>query len=304
MPVPSLTAPPPYRGRIAPSPTGYLHLGHARTFWTAQERARAAGGVLVLRNEDLDGPRCRPEFVTAMIEDLHWIGFRWTEGPDCGGPFGPYNQSARFEFYAAALHSLYENDLIYPCTCSRKDLQRVARAPHAGDDDEPLYPGFCRERAATEGAAWMEAILEGKAPKRTSAAERPPNWRFRTPPGQPVVFTDAAQGAQRFVAGTDFGDFVVWRHDNVPAYQLAVTVDDAAMRMSEVVRGEDLLLSTARQLLLYSALNLSAPSFYHCPLMLDENGVRLAKRTDALSLRSLRAQGRTPEEIRDLWHRA
>ena len=128
----------PYRGRLAPSPTGYLHLGHAQTFWTAQQRARAQGGTLLLRNEDLDRARCKPEFVTAMLEDLHWFGFKWDEGPDRGGPFAPYNQSERFTHYRAALEKLHAGGFIYPCTCSRKDIAAAARAPHAADDDEPL----------------------------------------------------------------------------------------------------------------------------------------------------------------------
>src|SRR5215212_11381067 len=127
-----------YRGRLAPSPTGYLHLGHARTFWMAQERARAQGGVLVLRNEDLDPDRCKPEFVTAMLEDLRWFGFEWQEGLDVGGPYGPYSQSERIDFYRDALLRLREGGFVYPCTCSRKDVQRAAQAPHAADD-EPIY---------------------------------------------------------------------------------------------------------------------------------------------------------------------
>src|SRR3954467_3549691 len=138
-----------YRGRLAPSPTGYLHLGHARTFWRAQERARANGGVLVLRNEDLDPDRCKPEFVTAMLEDLRWVGFEWQEGPDLGGPFGPYSQSERMNFYRQAMWRLQEEGFVYPCTCSRKDVQRAAQAPHAADD-EPIYPGTCRKMTAAD----------------------------------------------------------------------------------------------------------------------------------------------------------
>lgn len=274
-----------YRGRIAPSPTGYLHLGHARTFWVAQERARAQGGTLILRNEDIDAVRFKLEFATAMIEDLRWFGFEWTEGPDCGGPFAPYNQSERFSHYRTALEQLRASGCVYPCTCSRKDIAAAARAPHAADDDEPIYPGTCRERA----------------PQLTPHASRPPNWRFRVPDGEVISFTDGYFGPQQFVAGKDFGDFVVWRHDDVPAYQLAVVVDDAAMQITEVVRGADLLKSTARQLLLYRALGVNAPAFCHCPLMTDAAGVRLAKRHDALSLRTLRDQGVSPESLRHDW---
>ncbi len=272
-----------YRGRLAPSPTGYLHLGHARTFWVAQGRARAAGGTLVLRNDDLDRARCRPEFVAGFYEDLRWFGFAWEEGPDVGGPFGPYEQSVRLEFYRAALERLKASGSVYPCTCSRQDVLRALGAPHAGEE-EPIYPGTCRERMGAE------------IPIGTRV-----NWRFRTTPGECVEFADGHFGPQRFETGRDFGDFVVWRHDDLPSYQLACTVDDACMKITEVVRGEDLLASTARQILLYRALGLKAPRFFHCPLMRDEEGRRMAKRHDALSLRQLRAQGASPEELRRGW---
>lgn len=280
------TAPLPYRGRLAPSPTGYLHLGHARTFWMAQERACAAGGTLILRNEDLDGARCRPEFVQAIYDDLRWFGFTWQEGPDCGGPHAPYTQSERMEHYRAAFAQLQRNGWIYPCTCSRKEILSALSAPHQGDE-EPIYPGTCRNSK-------LEEVQSSKSDRRI-------NWRFRVPDGETIAFEDGHHGTQRFIAGKDFGDFIVWRQDDFPAYQLAVVADDAVMQITEVVRGADLLTSTARQLLLYRALGLSAPAFYHCPLMLDENGVRLAKRHESLSLRALRASGRSPEEIRASW---
>lgn len=276
---------PAYRGRLAPSPTGYLHLGHARTFWTAQERARANGGVVVLRNEDMDARRFKLEFVPAMIEDLRWFGFEWQEGPDCGGGFGPYNQSERIPFYRAALKKLQAGGLVYPCTCSRKDIQAAVRAPHAADDDEPLYPGTCRPKPASGFHIPHSAF----------------NWRFRVPNGEVIAFTDGNFGPQRLVAGRDFGDFVVWRHDDVPAYQLAVVVDDAAMKITEVVRGADLLKSTARQLLLYHALELQPPQFFHCPLLTNEKGIRLAKRHEALSLQTLNQRGIRPAELRSDW---
>ncbi len=266
-----------YRGRIAPSPTGYLHLGHAHTFWIAQQRALAANGRLILRNEDLDRPRCKPEFVTAMYEDLKWFGFQWREGPDVGGPHAPYSQSERLAIYRRFFDQLRQTGLIYPCVCSRKDIQQALQAPHASDD-EPIYPGTCRNRPLEAGA-------------RAS-------WRFRVPNGETIAFTDQARGPQTFVAGKDFGDFAVWRHDDLPSYQLAVVVDDGAMCITEVVRGADLLLSTARQLLLYRALDLTPPAFYHCDLMTDESGVRLAKRHHALSLRTLRHGGADPAQLR------
>jgi glutamyl-tRNA synthetase len=271
-----------YRGRIAPSPTGHLHLGHARTFWVAQERARANGGELILRNEDLDSTRFKMDFVSAMLEDLRWFGFEWSEGPDVGGPFVPYNQSERMSFYRAALEKLRDGNFIYPCTCSRKDIQQAVTAPHV-EGDEPIYPGTCRTK-------FPSAISNLPSTKF--------NWRFRVPDGEAISFMDGNFGKQKFVARKDFGDFVVWRHDDVPAYQLACVADDAAMEISEVVRGADLLVSTARQILLYRALDFTLPKFFHCELMLDEKDERLAKRHDALSLRKLRELGETPELLR------
>jgi glutamyl-tRNA synthetase len=274
-----------YRGRLAPSPTGWLHLGHARTFWTAQQRAVRAGGALVLRNEDLDAQRFRLEFVADMMEDLRWFGFQWQEGPDCGGPFGPYSQSQRGPVYRAALEKLRRAGWIYPCRCSHHDVLRALQAPHAGEE-EPVYPGTCRPRLG----------ITSNLSDATGA-----NWRFRVPDGEVISFVDGFFGSQQFQAGRDFGDFVVWRRDDVPSYQMAVVVDDAGMKISEVVRGADLLLSTARQLLLYRALEWTPPAFYHCPLVTDDSGARLAKRHDALSLRRLREQGMTPQKLRESW---
>ena len=269
-----------YRGRLAPSPTGLLHLGHARTFWIAAQRATEHGGTLILRNEDLDPQRSNAEFVRAMIEDLQWLGIRWKEGPDCGGPYAPYSQSQRREHYLKAWRQLRDGGFIYPCTCSRKDLAQAASAPN-DNDDEPIYPGRCRSRTDATKFAEPGGV----------------NWRFRVPDGEAVGFTDLHLSRQSFVAGRDFGDFVVWRRDDVPAYQLAVTADDAAMRISEVVRGADLLKSTARQLLLYRAFGWTPPAFYHCELVLDDSGARLAKRHDALSIRHLRESGCTADEV-------
>lgn len=293
---PSLTTPRPYRGRIAPSPTGYLHLGHARTFWIAQERARQSRGTLVLRNEDLDSTRYKMEFVDAMLEDMKWFGLEWSEGPDIGGSLGPYDQSERMTFYRAALEKLLGGGFIYPCVCSRKDIQAAARAPHA-EDDELIYPGTCRERREERrvtGNANVASVI-------TSPGTRHASLRFRVPDDEIISFTDNNLGPQQFTAGKDFGDFIVWRRDDLPSYQLAVVVDDAAMQITEVVRGQDLLLSSARQILIYRALGLTPPEFYHCPLMTDEQGVRLAKRHDALSLRQLRERGGTPEALRRSW---
>jgi len=271
---------PSYRGRLAPSPTGLLHLGHARTFWAVAQRAARNNGTLVLRNEDLDPQRSRAEYVQAMIEDLRWLGIRWSEGPDCGGPYGPYSQSERREHYLHAWRRLRDAGFIYPCTCSRKDLAEAATAPNDADD-EPIYPGRCRSRSDA---------LEFAEPAGV-------NWRFRVPDSEGICFTDLHLGDQNFVAARDFGDFVVWRRDDVPAYQLAVAVDDAEMRITEVVRGADLLKSTARQLLLYRAFGSTPPAFYHCDLVVDDSGTRLAKRHDALSIRHLRESGWTQEQV-------
>ncbi len=290
-----------YRGRIAPSPTGYLHVGHARTFWTAWQRARDAGGALVMRMEDLDSERSKNIYSDAAMEDLHWLGIRWLEGPDKGGPFGPYVQSKRRTHYLAAWRRLLRLGYLFPCRCSRKDLASALGAPHEALqsqvtgkmealDDEPIYPGTCRP-------------LQGSAPQLpgpTAGELDDPsgcNWRFRVPYGEAVEFIDGRMGPQRFVAGVDFGDFLVWNRDGIPSYQLACVVDDAAMCITEVVRGADLLKSTARQILLNRALGLRDPLCYHCPLVVDHNGRRLAKRHDALSLRTLRQRGLTPMNI-------
>jgi glutamyl-tRNA synthetase len=291
-----------YRGRLAPSPTGLLHLGHARTFWIAAQRAIQHGGQLILRNEDLDRQRCRPEFVQAMLQDLRWLGIEWSEGPDCGGPLGPYSQGERRAHYLAAWKKLRDLGMIYPCTCSRRDVAQAASAPN-DSDDEPIYPGTCRPRtfappARIESPAPHKQGLQGPHEQYPSEP-RGVNWRFRVSHGEEIRFTDLHFGLQSIIAGRDFGDFIIWRRDDVPAYQLGVVVDDAAMRITEVVRGADLLKSTARQILLFRALGLAVPSFYHCDLVRDETGERLAKRHDALSIRKLRSLGWTPEQVRE-----
>jgi glutamyl/glutaminyl-tRNA synthetase len=295
----------PYRGRIAPSPTGYLHAGHARTFWTAFARARAAGGTLVMRMEDLDRERSRDVYAQAALEDLRWLGIEWQEGPDVGGPFAPHTQSERGALYRAAWRRLVEGGFLFPCRCSRKDLENAAAAPHEADaaDDEPLYPGTCRTPLPLHGVNFWtsdEAVKDGV------------NWRFRVPNGEAIEFVDGNLGPQRFVAGVDFGDFLVWRRDGPsgssrtglrpwgggsPSYQLACVVDDSAMQITEVVRGADLLKSTARQILLNRALGYPDPAWFHCALVVDRSGRRLAKRHDALSLRTLRQRGLTPADV-------
>jgi glutamyl-tRNA synthetase len=317
-----------YRGRLAPSPTGYLHVGHARTFFTAWQRARDAGGALVMRMEDLDPERSKSEYAQAALEDLRWLGIRWLEGPDKGGPFAPYVQSKRRAFHVEAWRRLFMRGHLFPCGCSRKDLETAAGAPHeraqpdqgSGKldplDDEPVYPGTCRHIDGSTTQLPVSLTGEPDVPAGI-------NWRFRVPDGEAVEFVDARLGPQRFVAGVDFGDFLVWRRDGnpgsarpglngvserwargagpgaggLPSYQLACVVDDATMRITEVVRGADLLKSTARQILLNRALGFKNPAWYHCPLVVDHNGRRLAKRHDALSLRALRQRGLTPMNI-------
>lgn len=248
-----------------------------------------------------------------MLEDLRWLGIRWQEGPDCGGPFRPYTQSGRRDFYLEAWKRLLDLRFIYPCTCSRKDVTLAAGAPNDGDD-EPIYSGTCRPASFETDAARPSTALRapgtGETPVSTLAvstrsapsswrdAPAGVNWRFRVPGGEEICFTDLHLGPQRMIAQRDFGDFIVWRRDDVPAYELAVVVDDAAMKISEIVRGADLLKSTARQVLLYRALGLPIPDFYHCDLVRDEAGVRLAKRYDSLSIRKLRDAGWTAEQVR------
>jgi len=280
-----------YRGRLAPSPTGYLHVGHAGTFWMAFQRARASVGTLVMRMEDLDPERSRTAYAEAALEDLRWLGIEWQEGPDLGGPFAPYAQSERSAFYYEAWQRLLRGGFLYPCRCSRKDLEAALAAPHEGTagagedqdalDSEPIYPGICRNNPIVSGPEAGEGF----------------NWRFRVPDGEAIEFEDLNLGAQRFVAGVDFGDFVVWRRDASPSYQLACVADDAAMGITEVVRGADLLKSTARQILLNRALGFENPAWFHCRLAVDADGRRLAKRHDALSIRSLRQRGFAPTEI-------
>ena len=263
-----------YLGRLAPSPTGYLHLGHARTFLIAAERAAAVGGALLLRIDDLDGQRSRPEYLAGIVEDLQWLDIAW-QGETL-------RQSQRLHLYRHAFERLQASGVVYPCVCSRRDLAAAAHAPHAEDEDDPVYPGTCRS-----------GTVRGLAAGEGAAA-----WRFRVPDGEVVRFVDALAGPQAFVAGQDFGDFVVVRRDGVPSYQLASVVDDAAMDITEVVRGRDLLRSTARQILLQRAMGYAEPEWAHCSLVLNDRGERLAKRDGARSLRSLREAGLSAEAVR------
>ncbi|MEX2582327.1 MAG: tRNA glutamyl-Q(34) synthetase GluQRS [Gemmatimonadota bacterium] len=267
------------RGRFAPSPTGDLHLGNARTALLAWLQVRRAGGRFVLRMEDLDPGRVRPEYQATQLEDLRWLGLEWDEGPDIGGDFGPYLQSSRQRLYEEALERLGARGRLYECLCSRREIAAAAEAPHAGDDEGPPYPGTCSRIAPARG-------VEG----------RPSALRFRVPPG-PVGFEDELYGMRSYTPSLETGDFVVRRKDGVAAYQLAVVVDDAAMQITDVLRGADLLSSTARQILLYHALDLPEPRWTHVPLMLSVDGERLSKRSGAASLRELREQGAVSERV-------
>lgn len=251
-----------YRGRFAPSPTGHVHLGTARTALVAWLRAREQRGVLVMRMEDLDGPRVRAGMADAILEDLRWLGLDWDEGP--------YVQSARFDRYREVIASLASRGLAYPCTCTRKELAELASAPHG---EEPIYPGTCR--------------LGPTHP------ERPAAMRFRFEHGEP--FVDELLGPRS--DGIESGDFVVSRSDGLLSYQLAVVVDDLDMGITEVVRGADLLSSVPRQVALFRALGTAPPSYVHVPLVLGADGQRLAKRHGAIAIRELRDAGQTAEEI-------
>ena len=260
-----------YRGRLAPSPTGELHLGIARTSLLAWLFARKAGGTLVLRVEDLDPPRVVAGAAERIAEDLRWLGLDWDEGPDTGGAFGPYQQSARGEPYDAALARLERDGLLFACTCSRREVAAASSAPHG--DLGPTYPGTCREGPAHP--------------------ERPYSLRFRMRPPAPA-FADGLHGVVELEVSDDF---IVRRSDGLYAYQLAVVVDDIAMGITEVVRGDDLLAATPRQLALYAALGAPAPRFVHVPLVLGGDGQRLAKRHGAIAIRDYRERGIAPQRV-------
>ena len=279
---------PPIRGRFAPSPTGAMHLGNARTALLAWLDARAAGGTFVLRIEDLDRPRVQPGAETALLSDLAWLGIDWDEGPDRGGPFAPYRQSERTARYDAAIERLLAEGSAFLCACSRLDVARAASAPHdfgagAGEDHGPRYPGTCRGRPPAEVHA------------RAASQGRNPAIRFDGRAAQ-IEFIDEIHG--RVATGPGgVDDFVLRRADSAAAYQLAVVVDDAAMEVTRVVRGDDLLGSTARQIALYRALGLAPPAFAHVPLVLSAEGERLAKRTRPATVASLRERGLSPEAV-------
>ena len=264
--------PPNVIGRLAPSPTGGLHLGNARTFLIAWLAAKSRNGRILLRIEDIDAERRRPEAINAVVEDLQWLGLDWDDTP--------IYQSTRLEQYRRALERLRAMELVYPCTCTRADIARAASAPHESDQG-PDYPGTCAIRSSKDAE---------------TLADRKFAWRFRVPIGR-IDWNDLAQGPISLDLSGIGGDFVVGRSSGEPAYQLAVVVDDAAMKVTQVIRGDDLASSTPRQILIFQSLGFSLPEFGHVPLVVDENGLRLAKRDGSIKLSMLREQGVDPRKI-------
>jgi glutamyl-tRNA synthetase len=265
--------PHPPKGRLAPSPTGAQHVGNARTYLVAWLAARSRGAALALRIEDIDSPRIKPGAAEQAAADLRWLGLDW-DGE-------PVVQTPRLPFYEAALDRLRRAEAVYPCTCTRSDIAAAASAPHA-EHEGPVYPGTCAGRSAADADA-------------LAAAGRAFAWRFRVTDSP--AFTDAYVGPTHIDLNQTGGDFVVWKSAGTPAYQLAVVVDDADMGITEVVRGDDLLPSTPRQLLLYRALGWEPPRFAHVPLVVGEDGRRLAKRHGDTRLGTLRTAGVRPEAL-------
>lgn len=273
------------RGRYAPSPTGALHLGNARTALIAWLAARAQRASFVLRIEDLDRARIVPGAEQALMDDLRWLGIDWDEGPDCGGRFGPYRQSERQGFYEATIRRLLADGRVFSCACSRADVARAASAPHAADEEGPRYPGTCR------------ALPPGEAERIAARHGRGPTIRFQGR-GERIAFADEVHGAVEPLGAGGLDDFVLRRADGVFAYQLAVVVDDLAMEIDEIVRGDDLLTSTPRQLALYRALGAARePRFAHVPLLLSPDGEKVAKRRRPVGVASLRAAGADPRDV-------
>ena len=254
-----------YRGRLAPTPSGYLHEGHIQTFHTAWKRAAVNKGELIFRMDDLDPNRCTSEYKTACVEDMKKMGLDWQEGPDVGGSYGPYEQSKRSDFYKGMLQKLFEIGCIYPCSKTRKEIRSASLLDSFGL--EFLYPETFRPLEADDSVQDFRFDI---------------NWRFRTNWKDRVRFTDIKKAEQSFLIGSDLSDFLVWRKEGVASYELATVVDDYLMKITEVVRGEDLLLSSARQCLLFDAFGWDRPAFYHCDLLLGEDGKKLSKSSRSL----------------------
>jgi glutamyl-tRNA synthetase len=281
----SETPSPPLRGRLAPSPTGALHLGNARTFLLTWLSIRSRKGSLIYRLEDLDHPKIKSGAAQQAEDDLVWMGLDWDEGPGCEGALAPYEQSERTGDYRRALDELSRQNLLYPCVCSRKDVENAQSAPHANEYGM-RYEGTCRGVFESFAAA-QARIGEGRMPV----------WRFKSPEGRSTRFVDGVYGEQVLSVADDVGDFVIARHPDGAGYMLAVVVDDGAMGVTEVMRGEDLLPATHRQILLAEALGLPLPTYIHTPLMVGPDGRRLAKRHGDTRVASLREQGLAPEQL-------
>jgi glutamyl-tRNA synthetase len=256
--------------RLAPSPTGALHLGNARTFLVNWLLARQRGWDILLRIEDLDGPRIKPESAQQLIADLQWLGLDWDQGP--------IYQSSRLAIYSGAIDQLVRLGFAYPCICTRKEIELAASAPHA-EDGSAVYPGTCRGRFAS-------------AYEAEQFAGRPPAIRFQTE-DEMICWTDGFAGDQQCNAARHLGDFVIAKADGTPAYQLAVVVDDLCSNVTHIVRGDDLLDSTPRQMLIYQALMQASrvPEHFHLPLVLGPDGLRLAKRHGDSRLSFFRGKG-------------
>lgn len=277
-----LLQPAPVRGRLAPSPTGYMHLGNAWSFLLCWLSVRSKGGTLVLRMEDIDPDRSRPEYVDGIMRDLDWLGLGWDEGPDVGGPYGPYVQSQRYGRYEEVIQLLQEQGHVYPCFCTRKELRALASAPHA-EDYGAAYPGLCLN------------LTQAEREERTAQGR---NAALRLHCGDHSLgFHDLLRGDICLTWEECGGDFAVRRSDGVFAYQLAVVIDDADQHITQIVRGDDILHCTPRQILIYRLLGKPAPSYAHVPLVFDHEGERLAKRHRHFELRMLREAGVRPEAV-------
>lgn len=270
----------PLRGRFAPTPSGFLHLGNVFCSLLAWLYAKKSGGSITLRIEDLDPQRCSRAKADALANELEWLGLTWDEGAYTGAGSASYFQSSRSAIYAEYFARLEAAGLVYPCFCSRGELH-AAEAPHASDG-RIIYAGTCRSLSQAERAA--------------KARLRRPAWRVRVT-DEPISFTDGHYGTQTANLSADCGDFILRRSDGVYAYQLAVVIDDALMGITQVVRGADLLSSTPMQLYLYKLLGLTPPKFCHIPLLTDADGRRLAKRDGDLEISLLRQKYGSPEPV-------
>jgi glutamyl-tRNA synthetase len=268
--------------RFAPSPTGRLHLGNARTAFFSQLAAQAAGGRFVLRIEDTDAERSDPALIARLLEDLRWLGLDWDEGPDRGGPHAPYLQSARAALHARAIETLKSAGRVYPCFCTPEELKLARRAQLAAGRP-PRYAGTCAGLAEDEV-------------RRRLAQGRAAALRFRVPAGRTIAFEDLVHGPQRFESD-DIGDFVIARADGSASFFLGNALDDAQMEVTLVLRGDDHLANTPRQLLLLEALGLAAPQYGHLPLLLASSGAPLSKREGVAGLGELHERGFLPAAI-------